>query len=267
VSKFTRKRRILELVAETGEVSVSALAAEFRASRMTIRRDLEELVRTGQLSRTHGGAGPLAAGVIKFSFQTREHLHVPEKRAIARAVARMIRPGMAVSLDTGTTTLAVARMIAATPGLTVLTSSLAIASALYASRDLDLVLLGGSARRTSPDLVGSITEENLRRFRVHLAVLGADAVSRDGTYAADESVCRICRAMALGADRVVVAADSSKFGQTAFALCLALKDIDQLVTDDGCPAEAREWLRGAVRQVTYAEVLRPLRRQEAAHVP
>ena len=267
MNKFTRKRRILELVAEAGEVSVSALAGEFGASQMTIRRDLEELVRTGQLSRTHGGAGPLGAGVIKFSFQSRQHLHAAEKRAIARVVARMIRPGMAISLDTGTTTLAVARMIAATPGLTVLTSSLAIASELYASRDLDLVLLGGSARRNSPDLVGPITEENLRRFRVHLAVLGADAIDREGTYAADESVCRIGRSMALNADRVVVAADSSKFTETAFALCLALKDIDLLVTDDGCPPEEREWLQAGAREVVYAEVIRPRPRQEAPHVP
>jgi DeoR/GlpR family transcriptional regulator of sugar metabolism len=267
VEKFGRKRRILELVAEAGGVSVGDLARQFGTSQMTIRRDLAELVRTGHLSRTHGGAAPVAAGVIKFSFQGRQHLRVPEKRAIADVVARMIRPGLVVSLDTGTTTLAVARMISATPGLTVLTSSLAIASVLYASREIELVLLGGSVRRTSPDLIGTITEENLRRFRVNLAVLGADAISPDGTFASDAGICRICRAMALNADRVVVAADSSKFAQTAFAQCLALKDIDLLVTDDGCPEEVRAWLQREVRQVTYARVLRPLRRQEAHSVP
>jgi len=264
MEKFNRHRQILELAAQEGGVSVKAVAGLLGACRMTIRRDLRELAEAGQVKRVRGGATPLATEVVSFEFTRKRHLHGPEKLAIARAVARLVQPGMAVSLDTGTTTLAVARGLIGIRGLTVLTSSLAIASALYHNPGCELVLLGGSPRRGSPDLTGPLTEDNLKRFRVHLAVVGADAVTPEGTFAADPGVCRICRAMAASAERTVVVADSSKFGATGFVHCLKLDQIDHLVTDDGCPPAVQAWLREGVKQVTCAQAFRPVLRQEVA---
>jgi DeoR/GlpR family transcriptional regulator of sugar metabolism len=114
------------------------------------------------------------------------------------------------------------------------------------------VLLGGTARKGSPDLQGEITEDNIRRFRVHLAVLGADAITPDGLYTTDAAVSRVSRAMIVNARERLVVADSSKLSQVAFVKFADWKDIDILITDDAAPAAARRWLKRAARKVIYA---------------
>jgi len=257
MTKLARHARILEIAAQEGGVSVTELARQMGTSLMTIRRDLEELAKGGKLRRTHGGGIPVEPDVARFHFSRKQHICSAQKRAIAREAASLVKPGMAVSLDTGTTTLAVARELSGIKGLTVLTSSLPVASVLHQRAECDLVLLGGAARRNSPDLVGPLTEDNLKRFRVNLAIMGADAITRDGSFANDTGVARICRAMAENAEGVVLVADSSKFGRTAFARCLGLDEIDHLITDDGCSPASEVWLREAVAEVTLVHPARP----------
>lgn len=254
MKKNKRQEQILGMVALNGEVSVDTLAEKFGVSVMTIRRDLACLSRAGLLNRMHGGAVSSRAGVIEFSFRERGERNAAQKRAIAHVVADMITPVTTVLLDTGTTTLEVARAIKNTGPLTVLTTSLAIASVLHSSDSIEVVLLGGTVRKNNPDLAGGITEENLKRFRVHLAVLGADAVTPDGVFTTDEGISRISRAMADNSEAVVLAVDSSKFMQTAFMKAVPLDKVDKIVTDDGCLRDVRGWLEKKVTEVIYAKV-------------
>jgi DeoR family transcriptional regulator, fructose operon transcriptional repressor len=133
----------------------------------------------------------------------------------------------------------------------VLTSSLAIAAELYPCEGLELVLLGGTVRKGSPDMAGPLTEENLRRFRVNLAFLGADAVSPDGLFTTDAGTAGVSAAMIAGAEAAVLVADGSKFQATAFVKFAGWADIDAVMTDAGVPADARAWLEAAVGKVTY----------------
>jgi DeoR/GlpR family transcriptional regulator of sugar metabolism len=250
----TRQTTILDLLASQGEVGVQDLAQRLDVSVMTVRRDLTQLKRDGHLTRTHGGAVLSHAGVIEFAFLEQSKVRAAEKAAIAKAVAAMVRPGMTVTLDTGTTTLEVARAFAGIRPLTVLTSSLAIASALYAHDHIELVLLGGTTRKGSPDLSGWLTEENLKRFRVDLAVLGADGADADGAYTTGVSVARVSQAMIAGAKSTVLALDHTKLGKAAFVRFAEWGDFGHVVTDAGAPGAAREWLGKAVKQVTYARI-------------
>jgi len=155
-----RHQKILDRLHQQGEVAVQELAEAFGVTPMTIRRDLDFLAEQNRLTRTHGGAMRSAPAVIEFAFLERNRERIAEKQAIARNAAALVEPGMTLVLDIGTTTLEVARSIASVPDLTVLTSSLAIASALYGRENINLTLLGGGVRRNSPDLSGPLTEEN-----------------------------------------------------------------------------------------------------------
>lgn len=247
-----RLEDIVSLLAAKGTASVSSMAKTFKVTEMTIRRDLNVLAHEGRLVRTHGGAMLSSPSIVEFAFQEKSQARSVQKRAIAREASKLISPGMSVSIDTGTTTLEVAKALAGKNGLKVLTPSLAVASALYAYDGIDLVLLGGIARKGSPDLQGEITEDNIARFRVHLAVLGADVISPEGLYTTDAAVSRVSRAMIAGARERVLVADSSKLSQLAFVKFADWEDIDILVTDSQAPAAARRWLKRTVKKVTYA---------------
>ena len=248
----SRQNEILDLLGREGEVVVVTLAAQFGVSEMTIRRDLTRLARAGKLSRTHGGAMPSRAGIVEFSFQENLNRNAEQKRAIAQAAARAVQPGMTVLLDTGSTTLEVARAIAGLPKLTVLTTSLMIAAALHTQESIELILLGGTVRKDSPDLSGPLTEENLGRFRVNLAVLGADGVSADGVFTESMNVARVSRAIVKAAERAVLTIDGSKFGRAALVRYAEWQDFNQVITDKGVPAQVRKWLNRKGPEVVYA---------------
>ena len=221
---------------------------------MTIRRDLEWLEKQGSLTRTHGGAILSRPAVIEFAFLERNRSRLDEKQAIAREVASMVTRGMAITLDTGTTTLEVAKAIAGIPALKVVTSSLAIASVLYTCDNIDLVLLGGNVRKNSPDLSGSLTEENLLHFRTDIAVLGADGADHDGLYTTDMAIASVSRAIIGGAARAIAVVDSSKFQRRSFVKFSSWSSIECLVTDEGATPADRQWIDEHLSDVRYVKV-------------
>src|SRR5438477_11752696 len=105
----SRHHEILESLQTGRPVTVNRLATRFGVTPATIRRDLDELQCAGRLERTHGGAVLSKPGRIEFQLRRREEVMASAKKAIAQAAAKLISPGMTITLDTGTTTLEVAR--------------------------------------------------------------------------------------------------------------------------------------------------------------
>lgn len=248
-----RRARILECLSAEGEVFVLDLAARFDVTPMTVRRDLEALERENALTRTHGGAIFSKQSVAEFAFMERNRTSIDEKQAIAREAAALVAPGMTIVIDTGTTTLEVARALSGVAGLRVLTSSLAVASALHTHPNMEIVLLGGSVGKNSPDLSGALTEDNLRRFRVQLAFLGADAVDERGLYTTDLGIARVSEAMIDVAEDTVLVADSRKFRRTSFVKFADWKQISRVITDYQAVPADRAWLHEVVRDVRYTK--------------
>ena len=239
-----RHDAILRHLTDRGPASVADFASSLHASEITIRRDLAALAARGLLRRTRGGAAPVPSGTAEFVFeQARQSANLPAKRAIGSAAAERIEPGTSLSLDTGTTTLEVARCLPRSTNLRVLTSSLAIASLLHTREDIELILLGGAVRKGSPDLYGLITERNLRDLRVDLAVIGADAVGPDGLFTTDQRIAQVSRAMIESADAVCLVADASKFAARALIRYAEWDQVTSVVTDTTLGRPNRQWLR------------------------
>lgn len=249
-----RLKQILDLLSGKNEMSVGEFAEHFEVTPMTIRRDLDVLEKQGQITRTHGGALLAAPSIVAFSFQSRQQEQMAEKKAIALEAAKRVKPGMTVLLDTGTTTLEVAKALSGISEIKVLTSSLAIASALLSHEGLELVLLGGTVNRNSPDLSGSLTEDNLSTFRADIAFAGTDALDEKGLYTRSQEIARVSRTMLATAKQTVLVADSGKFGETAFVRFAEWKDIDELITDNGLRAEHQSWMKKSVGKHTLVSV-------------
>jgi DeoR/GlpR family transcriptional regulator of sugar metabolism len=246
-----RRAQILDCLASEGEVFVPDLAERFAVTPMTIRRDLEALEAQAVLTRTHGGAILSRQSVAEFAFLERNRTSIAEKQAIARETALLVEPGMTLVMDTGTTTLEVARALRGVGRLTVLTSSLAVASELHTDPGMEIVLLGGNVGRNSPDLFGALTEDNLRRFRVQLAILGADAVDERGLYTTDLPIARVSEAMIEVARDTALVVDSRKFRRQSFVRFAGWDVIRHVVTDAGVSPADRDWLGKVVQDVRY----------------
>ncbi|WP_227487934.1 DeoR/GlpR family DNA-binding transcription regulator [Brachybacterium subflavum] len=255
-----RLDRILDLVIERGHVRVDELAADLGTSPATVRRDLDSLAAQQLVIRSHGGASahPDASALPMRYRSTR---HADAKDAIARAAVDMIEPGTVVGMNGGTTTTALAHELAARDSIreaprptTLVTNALNIAQELAVRRHLQLVVTGGIVRGGSFELVGGWAEQMLEQIRIDLLFLGVDGISaRDGACTHDEAEALISARLADRAEKVVVLADSSKIGGSAFARIQSTEGLDAVVTDPGADPDAVAALRGAGVEIVVAK--------------
>ncbi len=250
-----RRREGLRAMLARGEaVSTAAIARRLGVNAMTVRRDLDALQADGDVIRTHGGGVPARRIVFEFDFEARRRRNLASKRRIGAEAARRVKAGQTLFLDTGTTTLEVARALAAgAPPCRVATSSLVVAGVLWGRPNVELHLLGGRVRQGSPDLVGSGTELLLDRLTADLAFVGSEGLDpARGSYAEDPEAARVTERMAANARRVVVVADASKLGHAGPARCLAIADLHELITDRGADRKVLAALRARGIAVSVA---------------
>ncbi|HQT78362.1 MAG: DeoR family transcriptional regulator [Rhodospirillales bacterium 20-64-7] len=226
-----RQNEIIALLRETGRVGVEDLARQFEVSPQTIRRDLNEMSEGRLITRVHGGA-IVASGVENLAYEARKLVAQSHKRLIGEAAARLIPDNSSLFINLGTTTEEVAHALAGRSGLLVITNNLNVATELYRSRGIEVIITGGNVRASDGGIVGATTVDLIRQFRVDTAVIGISAIDPDGTLLDfDIREVHVSRAIIENARRVILVTDSSKFARSAPARIGTLADIDILVTD------------------------------------
>jgi DeoR/GlpR family transcriptional regulator of sugar metabolism len=231
-----RRDDILRRLRRQGYVSVRQLADEFEVDASTVRRDLDTMARLGVVDRSHGGA-TLPSEPAETPYDVKVARQVRQKRAIARAVAQGVDDGCSLLLDSGSTTLEVARALRGHRDLTVVTNDLRVASELADHDGMRLLVPGGELQPSVYTLNSERAASVIRDFHVDHAILGADAVDPAGITNANHNEVEMKRAMIGSADRVVVVADSTKFGTTALVRVTGFEKVDLVVTDTGLDEE------------------------------
>ncbi|MFI6457062.1 DeoR/GlpR family DNA-binding transcription regulator [Streptosporangium amethystogenes] len=230
-----RIRAIMSALRASDAVSVTELAVEHAVSEMTIRRDLDELAQQGVVRRVRGGAVSLLLRGEEPPFVVREREATEAKRRIAGEVAALLADGEAVLLDSGTTSLEIARAIR-DRRLTVLPLGLQVTAELSTAPRIRLVLPGGEVRPGELSFTGPLTESAIRSLRFDTAVIGCCGLSAEhGLTAHDLSDVAVKQAAIASARRVVAATDSGKFTRTAFGAVCPLDRLDMVVTDTALP--------------------------------
>lgn len=231
-----RRQKVLDLVSERGFASLTDLAEELAASESTIRRDLDYLDQQGVLKRTHGGAIYRADA---FPALEERSTQLEEKRQIARAAAARVRDGDAILLDGGTTTLEMARLLVGRR-LQIVTNSLPIANLFAASRETDLVILGGYVFPRTGVALGPLTVRMMEDIHVHQTVLSVGGVTAKGLFNSNLLLVETERQMMRCADEIVVVADHTKIGRQALAFLCELSAVDTLIVDQAITPAQRQ---------------------------
>ncbi len=232
-----RKTKIIEKLQTEESVKVADLSLEFNVSEATIRRDLQELEDKGLLYRTHGGAVLTEHTKFEPTFTEKEEKNLEEKERIGKLAASMIEDGDSIILDSGTTTLYIAKNITA-KNVTVVTNSLSIMYELGNRQDVEVIGLGGSLRWETQAMVGPLTEDSLRNIWVDKVFLGANGVSLEQGITTPTLVeAQIKKIMANVGSKVILTTDSTKFEKVTFSKILDLEDIDMIITDKNLSEE------------------------------
>lgn len=255
LSLSERHNRILLLLQQNSSLSVSQLSDLFKVSEVTIRKDLTQLEQQKKLFRTHGSAILTNPYVSDRPASEREAQYIAQKRAIGAAAARMVAPGDSIMIASGSTAALFAHEIAPVGHLTVITPAVPVTQILARNPDIDVIQLGGIARGGSMSAAGPFAEAMLRNFSCSKLFMGADGIDPEfGLTTTDTLDASLCAAMTAAAQKVVVLADSSKFGRRGLSKICDLEAIDQIVTDSDIPPACLEQLRDRGIEVTTVEI-------------
>jgi len=243
VQSSRRQEWIVERLRDQTQVEVAELARSLATSEVTVRRDLDQLARSGVLRRVHGGAVSLLLRGEELPFVLRESESAAAKDRIAAVVAGLVRDGEAVAVDSGTSGLAVARALVGRR-LTVVPLSLPSANALAGSASTTLVFPGGTMRPGEGSWTGPLAETTFATLRVDTAVLTCCGLSlSDGVTAHDIAEAAVKRAVRAAARRTVLVVEAAKFRRVALAVVCAATEVDVVVTDTDAPEDAVDALR------------------------
>lgn len=241
-----RKNAILKLIQAGKPVKIGELCQQFGISESTARRDLQEMEDAGLIQRTHGGAISARLG-IELSFREKEIQGLEEKRKIAQLASELVREGETVLLDSGTTTLEIARRLAGKK-ITIATNSIDIVQLFPDDSPVEVIVLGGTWRKATRSLVGYLTNETMQRIhfdKVFLAANGIDA--KCGVTTPNPVEAETKRQFVRAGNEIILVADHSKIGQHGLYQICKLDELDWLITDDGIEPGELEVLRNLTK--------------------
>ena len=233
-----RRALILQLLEQKEEVRVDEISHATGISEVTIRKDLTILQNRHLLLRTRGGAmrKPIENTNEDTTIARKRMFNFKEKERIGAEAVKFIKEGDYIMLDSGTTTLEVARHLGKFQHLHILTNAMNIATELMNYKRFDVVLLGGNVRHNSLSTVGPLAQTVLRNFNRYKLFLGVDSFSiENGVSTPSLEEALLNQIMIQQADKVIAVFDSSKFNKRSFSHIADAKDLDCIITDSAIP--------------------------------
>lgn len=238
-----RRNYILKQLNEKSSVTVSELSEKFGLSEVSIRKLLMSMEQEGVLKRTWGGAVSAYGSLREFSHQEKEFRQKEEKMAIARAAYECISDGEAIFLDSGTTTIQLARLIVtgSKRDIMVCTNSIHIAMELSRVRDLQVIVTGGELRSNIYSCVGAITEAVLGRLYFDKGFVTGNHFTLEHGFStpilAEAEVKR--RVLEYSKEKFILM-DYTKFGDDSLVSIAPPEGVDVLITDWHIPRDVMD---------------------------
>ena len=227
-----RKIKIIEILKEKKKITVPELSECFKVSRSTIRGDLNELENSNLVVRTHGGAILKNKKSFELNSKQKETSNQEAKIVIAHLALKYIEESDTIILDSGTTTLELAKLLYQFKNITVVTNDIKIASILDDYENIKVILLGGIVRQGFNCTIGNSSYELLKRLKVDKAFMCCNSFSVDrGASTPDLQHAEVKMEMISSSLKTILLVDSSKFEKNSFVQFATLDRIDVIITE------------------------------------
>lgn len=246
-----RHKTILNELEKNGFVRVQELSERLEVSEVTIRKDLKELESRRLLYRSHGSASQLSSLINDRHIDEKGKVQVEEKSSIGEAANLLLEKNDRIIIASGTTLLRFAQKITFTEPLTVITPSVKVSLTLCYKPNIEIIQLGGSMRKSSASVIGPFAESFLSDLTCSKLFIGVDGIDLDfGLTTSNIGEAHLNNYMIKAAQKVIVLADSSKFGKRGFGKICNMDQIHQIITDKNAPLNAIEIIKEKGIEVT-----------------
>jgi DeoR family transcriptional regulator of aga operon len=234
-NKIKRNEQLLNKIRLEQQTTLEALAEYFDVSTATIRRDIKDLEQEGLVIQAVGG-------LIRYSQERtgavdpRRSTHaIEEKIRIAEYCSELVQDQDDILVGPGTTTFLAGKIMSGITDRTfrIITNSLELALETSTVDTISTVLIGGEI--WNKHTMGTGTAEFFAGCHLnHILLLSADGIDVNrGITIYESRLFSLLNQMIDVSSRIILAADSSKFGKVRYHRLGPLSMVHQIVTDTG----------------------------------
>lgn len=244
-----RHQFILDKLHKFGFIRITEVAEELGVTKVTIRNDVKILEGKGLLYKVHGSARLANPHIADRDLMTKSLLNREAKQRIGARAAELVCDNDSIMISAGSTTYALAEALhnrAELNALNVVTPFLKVSALLNECSNITVEQLGGKVYKKSFATRGENASVALQGMVCSKFFVGVDGIDPDfGITTSTIEEAQLSQKMMAASSKMVVLADSSKFGQRGFGHIASLDEIDIIVTDDGVSEEMRAFIESA----------------------
>jgi len=248
-----RRETIVRQLHHHEVLSVHQLTELLGCSHMTVRRDVAALEQAGRVYAVPGGVRIASHLVSEPSHQAKSVSEQPQKRAIAERAAALLKPGMTIYLDAGTTTAGLVPHLLKLQDMTVITNDFRIVLRLADAPRIAVVHTGGVLDHKNGSSIGPLAAATLRQLVADIAFLSTSSWDLErGITTPSAPKVEVKRAAMAVASQKVLLATSGKYGTYGTYRVAALDAFDLVITDGGLSEAAAQRMREAGLELAVA---------------
>lgn len=242
MTESQRHQLLLEMLQQTGFVTVEQVIDRLQVSPATARRDINKLGESGKLKKVRNGAEAVSQNRVAWTpmniHQAQNH---EEKVRIARAASQLVKPGESIVINCGSTAFTLGREICGKDAQ-VITNYLPLANFLIEQEHDSVVIIGGQYNR-SQAITLAPQEGESSLYAGHWMFTSGKGLTAEGLYKTDMLTAMAEQKMLNYVGKLVVLADSSKVGQRAGMLFSRAEQIDIVITGKAADEKVIEQLK------------------------
>ncbi|MGM0126321.1 DeoR family transcriptional regulator, myo-inositol catabolism operon repressor [Enterococcus sp. AZ194] len=228
-----KSKRIDEIeayVIELGNVSFDDLSKKFKVSLNTLRRDINELIKKGNIEKVYGGVRSIQGRLI--DYKVRNITNSSAKRKIGEIAATLIEEGDVIYIDSGTTTVQLLTYLNPTTRCTILTNNFDVIEFCTYHPNLELIVLGSHYKFSTRSFVELSYNQELTSVNINKAFMAATGIGiKNGATNSDVLEQQIKKAICQRSREIYLLADHTKFGHTTLMTYSLLEDFHTIISD------------------------------------
>ena len=225
-------------------VTLDQICNEFKISKSTIRRDIQDLLLSdSRFKKIYGG--------IKFDsknnpipFNERKITNIAEKILISKKASELVEDNDIIFIDFGTTVLNIVDYLKDIKNLTVITNNLEVIYKAINYNNMNVISLSGSLNRKNLSLLGASSVNILKTYNISKCFMSTTGLSINNGVTDLSSLEAEIKSVAFQkSNMVVLLADKSKFNCVSLQTYCNLNEIDKLITDEYPPEDISSYLK------------------------
>ncbi|CRZ34903.1 DeoR family transcriptional regulator [Herbinix hemicellulosilytica] len=233
-------------------VTLDQLCEEFKVSKNTIRRDIDELASKGLVKKIYGGVTIPDTQSMK-PFEERSISNLGLKQYIAKKAASLVNDGEIIFIDSGTTTFPMVEFIQK-KNITILTNNIEVIIKCIPHNNINVISLSGILDRKALSFTGSTAVDVLQQYNISKAFLAATGISsKNGATNSSPAETAIKKTAIERSVKKYLLVDHTKFEVSSLVTYAQFDKLDAIITDQYPDKELEHAILSAGCEIILAD--------------